>query len=767
LKPNRYIKGLVIYGIRQIIEYYLSKWMSQMAKIVAANDKDVSLPKRHLMKVRILLIAVLSAVTSISTAQDKKNFTMQEAILGYDLYPSGLKQLQWVDDENFSHVVDQDGNSVILINQIEETHNGVVKTVTREDIENALLATGFDSLKRIPRHSWLNSEEFKFIHDTNSIRYHIGNKTASRIGDFKSKQWQHIKTSKATQSVAFAKDNNLFVSYNNEEHQITNDGGNGIVYGEAVHRSEFGITEGLFWAPNGGKLAFYRMDETMVTDYPIYDLTSKPATMRNIKYPVAGDPSHHVTIGIYNVVNKQTIYLQTGEPKEQYLTNIGWGPEEKYVYVAVVNREQNHMWFKKFDAETGALVKTLFEEENDRYVEPEHPPVFLKNQPNTFVWWSERDGFNHLYLYNTEGELLRQLTKGDFVVTDFHGFSVDEKKLYITATKESPLNRDLYCVSVGSGKIKRLSNGEGRHRMAPNPSNNFFIDYFSNTITPLDIRIIGENGSLFETLKEVDNPLAKYNLGELTIGTIKSKDDVDLYYRLFKPVDFDPAKKYPVIVYLYGGPHLQLITNTWMGGANHWYQYLAQQGYIVFSIDNRGSANRGFEFESVVHRNMGTLEMEDQIAGINWLKSHPWVDGNRMGIHGWSYGGFMTTSLMTRHPGIFKAGVAGGPVINWKYYEVMYTERYMDTPGENPKGYEANNLLNHAENLEGKLLMIHGGEDNVVLWQHSLMYMQKTIESGVTGLDYFVYPNHEHNVRGKDRLHLYQKVTDYLFENLK
>jgi len=719
------------------------------------------------MNFKLILVVVLLGTISQGFTQEKKNFTMQEAILGYHLYPRGMNQLQWVDDSHFSHVVEQDGESIIQITQIEEQHNGLVRSVHRTDIESALLKEGFDSLKKLPRHSWINGQEMRFVNSDNSFRYHIGDKSVKRIGSYKSKEWSNAKVHPITQAVAFVKDDNIVVYDNVEEKLITDDGGKGIVYGDAVHRSEFGITEGLFWSDQGNKLAFYRMDETMVTDYPIYDLTTKPATVKNIKYPVAGDPSHHVTIGIYSLKTGKTTYLITGEPKEQYLTNIGWGKEEKFVYVAVVNREQDHMWLKKFDAETGELVKVLFDETNERYVEPEHPPIFVKNNPNTFIWWSERDGYNHLYLYNTEGVMLKQLTKGSFVVTELYGFDPLGKKMYISATKESPLNSDLYCVNLTSGKMKRLSKGEGRHRIAPSPNNLRFIDYFSNTITPLDTRILEEDGDIFETLDEVENPLADYNLGEMTIGSIKAGDGTDLYYRLFKPVNFDPAKKYPVIVYLYGGPHLQLVTNTWLGGANHWYQYLAQQGFVVFSLDNRGSANRGFEFESAVHRQMATLEMEDQLAGVNWLKSKPWVDGSRMGVHGWSYGGFMTTSLMTRKPDVFKVGVAGGPVINWKYYEIMYTERYMDTPEENPEGYDSTNLLNHADKLKGKLLMIHGGADDVVLWQHSLMYSQKMVESKINTFDYFVYPNHKHNVYGPDRLHLYQKVTDYLIDNLK
>lgn len=705
---------------------------------------------------------LLSVGMMSGLAQEKKNFTLQEAILGYHLYPKGLSQLQWVDDYHFAHVV----NNTIQVSEIEKTKNGLVKSIGLNELEVAAAAIGLDSLKRIPRIEFINANEFKFIAGNNAYKYLIGDRKMEKMGEMNS-SWEHTNIHSTTQNVAYVFDQNLYVYHKSKPEQITLDGGNGIVYGQAVHRNEFGINGGTFWSPKGSALAFYRMDESMVTDYPIYDLNQKPAAFANIKYPVAGEKSHHVTVGVYHLATGRLTYLQTGLPEEQYLTNISWSPDEKYIYIAVVNRAQDQMSLRMYDAASGRYIKTLFEERNARYVEPEHPVMFVKNQEGKFIWQSERDGYNHVYLYDTSGRLLKQVTSGNWVVTEVLGFDASGDKLFIMGTKESPLSQDLYCYSLKSGKSLRLSNNEGTHRIKGSPNNVHFIDQFSNTLTPMDIRILTDQGEIFETIHQSANPLEAYNLGEMSIGTIKADDGTDLYYRLFKPSNFDPTKKYPVVVYLYGGPHLQLVTNTWLGGANLWYQYLAQQGFVVFSLDCRGSANRGFAFESAVHRQMATLEMEDHISGVNWLKSQTWVDGSRMGVHGWSYGGFMTTSLMTRKPGVFKVGVAGGPVIDWKYYEVMYTERYMDTPQENPEGYQNNNLLGYVDKLEGKLLMIHGTEDDVVLWQHSLMYVQKAVESGVTNLDYFVYPNHKHNVYGKDRLHLYQKVTEYLIEGLK
>jgi dipeptidyl-peptidase-4 len=658
----------------------------------------------------------------------------------------------------------------VLIQELNSTKNGVSKTFDASDLNQSLLADypESDSIKYLPPFTWLESNVLRYYVQGSYFSYDLTNKRTTKICDFDRKDISHIKTHNKTLNQAYVKEHNLMVQApNGNELVLTTDGMEGIVYGQGVHRFEFGITDGLFWSESGNSLAFYRMDEMRVTQYPLYDLDSKPAKAKNTFYPVAGDPSHKVTIGIYRMGSITPIYLKTGEPLEQYLTNIAWSPDEQFVYVAVVNREQDHMWLKKFDANTGEFVKTLFEETNEKYVEPEHPPVFLKKDPSKFLWWSERDGFDHIYLYDTSGKMLKQLTKGDWVVTDVYGTNSDETKLFISGTKESATERDLYCVDMKTGRMQKLTKDPGTHSITPSPGLKYFCDEFSNTVTPLEVRILDADGIPYEIVHKAENPITEYALGAMELGTIKAKDGTPLHYRLFKPINFDPNKKYPVIVYLYNGPHAQMVRNAWLGGANLWYQLLAQKGYLVFTIDGRGSANRGFAFESAIFRNVGELEMQDQLDGVNWLIGQGFADKDRMGIHGWSYGGFMTTSMMTRHPGVFKVGVAGGPVIDWAYYEIMYTERYMDTPLENPEGYEKTNLLNHAGDLQGKLLMIHGAQDATVLWQHSLMYLQKSIELGITDLDYYVYPHHEHNVRGKDRIHLYKKVTDYMLNELE
>ena len=563
--------------------------------------------------------------------------------------------------------------------------------------------------------------------------------------------------------------------------------GYNIVLGESVHRNEFGINGGLFWSPKASKLAFYRMDQSMVLDYPIVNTKARQAEVRNIKYPMAGMKSHEVTVGVWDAAAKKLVYLNTARDttvheREMYLTNIAWSPDEKYLFIAKVNREQNHMWLEQYDATTGAFMKVLFEESHSRYVEPCEPMIFTP-KGDQFLWFSMRDGYKHLYLYNMDGTLVKQVTKGEYEVEGFIQFDKKGEHIFIYANKDNPAGRDAYRVSLKNGMMWRLTTDDGTHNVAINEAGDCFVDVYSSVSVPARAMWnsvkYGSKGQLSKQsareLYRSENPLKDYAMPTVKLGTIKAADGkTDLYYRLITPPGVDPSlltphsslKKYPTLVYVYGGPHSQLVTDSWLGGGNLYFMFLAQQGYVVFTVDNRGTDNRGFEFESCTHRRLGEIEMADQMEGVKFLKSLPYVDENRIGVEGWSFGGFMTITMKLAHPEVFKVGCAGGPVIDWKWYEIMYGERYMDTPQENPDGYAATSLLDKAKDLEGRLLVIHGAEDNTVVWQHSLEFIERCINN-LKQFDYFAYPHHEHNVLGRDRLHLYQKMFQYYEDFLK
>lgn len=705
-----------------------------------------------------LLFAILSF--NVTFAQNKL-LTIQDAVLKgrSALAPKRLQNLQFVTGtDKFSYI----DNNVIKIG--DNASAKISDLVSAGELNKLFKAAGKDTLKGIGFIEWKNANELFISNGKSEFIYNTSSKSISESTRKNENKSLESYDSFNEETFAFTKDNNLFINVKGKEVQITNDGSYNIVYGKTVHRDEFGIHKGTFWSPKGNYLAFYRMDQTDVTDYPIIDWTTYPAENKNMKYPMAGNKSHYVTVGIYEISTGKTWYIKNGGPRDQYYTNIAWSPNEKNIYVALVNREQNDMWLNEYDVASGDFVKSLFNEKDEKYTEPLHPMFFI-GDGKQFIWMSRRDGYRHAYLYSIDGKLIKQLTKGKWEIKDVSGFDEKFTRFFFHANEQGPINQDFYSVEIASGKLNRLTSGDGFHGAILDKKGNYIIDNFTSCYTPREYYVVNTKSKKAVNIFKADNPLKDYKIGKWNLLTIKNNEGTDLYCRMFKPVDFDSTKKYPVLIYLYNGPHSQLVTNSWMAGGEVWYQYMAQKGFIVFTLDGRGTSYRGKDFEQAIFRQLGTKEMEDQLKGVDYLKSLPYVDANRLGVHGWSYGGFMTTSLMTRNAGIFKVGAAGGPVIDWSYYEIMYGERYMDTPQENKEGYEKNNLLNYVDKLKGKLLMIHGAQDNVVVWQHSILYQKKAVDKGVQ-LDYYVYPGHEHNVLGKDRAHLMEKICNYFIENL-
>ena len=577
------------------------------------------------------------------------------------------------------------------------------------------------------------------------------------------------KVSKAT---AYVEDNQLFVvDSKGKKHQLSTDGSREIVYGQSVHRNEFGIKKGTFWSPDGQRLAFYRMDQSMVTDYPQVDIFPREATYEPDKYPMAGMTSHKVTVGVYDLDTDKTIYLQAGDPTNRYFTNIAWSPDSKTIYMFELNRGQNDCRLVSYDAVTGERKAELYRETSDKYVEPMHPIQFLPWDSEKFIMQSQRDGYNHLYLYNKEGKLLRQLTSGSWVVQQVLGFNSKQKSIIIASNEKNAIQRNNYSVDVKTGKRTLLDNGRGVHRAELSESGQYLFDRYSEPDVPRNIDVVsvssGSAAGKATRLLTAADPWADYLQPIFESGSIKAADGkTDLYYRMVKPHDFDPAKKYPTVVYVYGGPHAHNVEASWHWYSRTWETYMAQKGYVLFILDNRGSENRGRDFEQATFHQLGQIEMKDQMKGVEFLKKQPYVDVDRMGVHGWSFGGFMTISLMTNYPDVFKVGVAGGPVIDWKWYEVMYGERYMGTPQNNPEGYKKTSLINKAGNLKGKLQIITGYNDNTVVPQHCLSFLDACIKAG-TQPDFFAYPGEEHNMRGHASVHLHERITQYFEDYLK
>jgi dipeptidyl-peptidase-4 len=736
-----------------------------------------------MMKIKSLLpLLILSLqmsaqdTTAPRTASQERLFTLEDLNFGGNNYHNMQPQNKWL-----TWWGDQ-----LVRTDVEECY-----LVDKKTGKESLLFT----LEQV--NQWIQSDDDRFVRHLMNATFPyadkplvaLGNRRAFILVDFKKHEvvWQDSISGQTandwnscSKATAYVDEHQLYVvDAEGRKHQLTTDGSREIVYGQAVHRNEFGIMKGTFWSPDGQRLAFYRMDQSMVADYPQVDIFPREATYEPDKYPMAGMTSHQVTVGVYDLTTDKTIYLKTpmgsvlgdsvADPRPVYFTNIAWSPDGNTVYLFELNRRQNDCRLVSYDAKTGQRIAELYRETSDKYVEPLQPIQFLPWDDSKFIMQSQRDGYNHLYLYNKDGKLLSQLTKGPWVVMELIGFNLKQKAVIFKANKEHPLHHRLYTVNM-KGEIKQLETVDGVHQATLSPSGNYLIDKYTTPTRPRVIDLVDVCKAPKATplhLLEAADPWEGYQTPVFECGSIKAADgQTDLYYRMVKPADFNPDKKYPTVVYVYGGPHANNVQASWHWASRSWETYMAQKGYIVFILDNRGSQHRGRDFEQATFHQLGQIEMQDQMKGVDYLKTLPYVDMNRLGVHGWSFGGFMTITLMLNYPDVFKVGVAGGPVIDWKWYEVMYGERYMGTPQDNPEGYAKSSLIDKAKNLKGKLQIITGYNDPTVVPQQCLSFLDACIKAG-TQPDFFAYPGEEHNMRGHASVHLHERITQYFEDYLK
>ena len=716
------------------------------------------------------LLIILLVISHIMTAQDKL-FTLEDLNFGGTNFRKMQPQTMWVTWWG-DQLMYQDAEEGGIIDD-----KGVRKRLfTLEEVNMAL--TGSDEKDTRSIHSAMNAtypypgQPLVLLKNArHQILYNFKTKhKAEAVVWTQSLEGTTVRSwNEKSKALAYKKaDQQLYVRDGEQEIQLTKDGSREIVYGEAVHRNEFGINKGLFWSPDGRRLAFYRMDQSMVTDYPQVDIFPRTAAYEPDKYPMAGMASHKVTVGVYDLNTRKTIFLNTGDPTDRYFTNIAWSPDGKNIYMFELNRKQNDCRLVSYDAVSGERTGELYRETSDKYVEPLNPIVFLPWDSTKFIMQSQKDGYNHLYLFNIRGELLRQLTKGEWVVTSLVGFNEKTKSVIITSNEKHLLQTNVYSANINTGRRTLLDRGEGViQKVELSASGQKAVDIYSAPSVPRRVELLNTQTGKAITLLNAADPWKDYRQPIFEQGCIKAADGVtDLFFRMVKPADFDATKKYPTVVYVYGGPHAHNVGASWHWGSRTWETYMAQKGYIVFILDNRGSENRGRDFEQATFHQLGQIEMQDQMKGVDYLRTLPYVDMSRLGIHGWSFGGFMTISLMTTYPDVFKVGVAGGPVIDWKWYEVMYGERYMGTPDDNPEGYAKTSLISKAKNLKGKLQIITGYNDNTVVPQHCLAFLDACIKAG-TQPDFFAYPGEEHNMRGHASVHLHERITQYFEDYLK
>ena len=738
------------------------------------------------MMMKIKLFLLMSVMSVLAMAQEKKSFTLNDLLPGGNTYhtlvPKNIYTTWWGNQcvetslEDCKLVNVKTGKKTVLFT-LEQLNGWLEKTA------DSVVAIRSCYYVKFP----YADKPLAFV-STPSVQYLIDFKKGQTVwSQTLPEGLSHMDWCAVSRAVAYNRAQNLYVrDAEGREMAVSTDGSNDLVYGQSVHRDEFGINKGTFWSPDGKLLAYYRMDQSMVPDYPQVDITTRIATTYSCKYPMAGEAMHKVTVGVFNPETQQTVWLQAGDPTDRYFTNITWGPDSKKIYMVELNRDQNEAQLMCYDAVSGKKLACLYTERHPKYVEPLHGLLFLPWDSSKFIYQSQRDGYNHLYLFDLNGKgsndwkqinghdgewlenvTVKQLTSGKWVVRDVLGFSEKDKSVLITSNELNPIQANIFKVKISNGDRTLLGSDKGVHYGRLSSNGEYVLDTYSSPDVPRSVnvwRVVNGKGVNLLTAEE---PWKDYNVPEITGGHVKAADGkTDLYYRMVKPVNFDPSKKYPTVVYVYGGPHAHNVEASRNYLVRGWEIYMAQKGYLIFVLDNRGSELRGLDFENVTFRHLGEEEMKDQMEGVKFLRTLPYVDTERLGVHGWSFGGFMTINLMLTYPDVFKVGVAGGPVIDWNYYEVMYGERYMDRPQDNPEGYKNSGLLPKVGNLKGKLQVINGYNDPVCVPQHTLSFLRACIDAGKQ-VDYFTYPGDEHNMFGRDQVHLHERITQYFEDYLK
>jgi dipeptidyl-peptidase 4 len=602
----------------------------------------------------------------------------------------------------------------------------------------------------------------------NFFLYNVKLKTLRQLTDVYEPMF-NPKFSPDGTKIGFVHGNNIYVLdiATGTETQLTTDGAEHIINGKFdwVYEEEFSIADGWRWSPDSKSIAFWRLDETRIPEFHLVDFMTMRDDVMPLRYPKAGDPNSTVRIGVVPLDTKKTVWMDLGADDDMYIPRMQWFPRGKRLAIQRLNRLQNKIEILEADVVTGNS-HILFADSEKTWIDERYDLRILKSEQE-MVWTSERDGYSHLYLYDAKGNVIRQMTKGTWEVAGIAG--IDEKKrlVYYTADATTPIEKQLYAVSLDGGAPTPLTENGYSHTVNLSSGQQSFLDYYSNVSMPTKIALRSFDGNLIRIIEE--NPiktLHSYTFAPKEFFTFTTGDSVKLYGWMIKPLNMNPQKKYPVLFDVYGGPKSQSVTNTWGGGTFLWYQLLAQKGYIIVSVDGRGTGGRGKEFSSIVYRDLGKWEVHDQIEAVKYLATLSYVDTSRIGIWGWSYGGYMTVSAMLRGGTYFKTGVAVAPVTDWRFYDDVYTERFMGLPKDNPDGYKESSVLTYANQLQGNLLIIHGTTDDNVHWQNSVQLIDALEKSGKQFRTMF-YPNKNHSIYGGNtRLHLFEMMTDYILEKL-
>lgn len=650
-----------------------------------------------------------------------------------------------------------------------------------------LLQTVFDSRKAFGKA--VNIDQYAFSADEQKILiatetesiYRHSTRARHYIWDIRSEQLTelsvHGKQSLADFSpdgskIAFVRNNNLFIYdlFDSKEYAITTDGlYNHIINGmtDWVYEEEFSFTKAFFWAPDGKRIAYYRFDESHVKEFNMMMYGTLYPEEYRFKYPKAGEENAFVSIHVYHLESQSTITIDAGSEKDQYIPRIKWTQDPGILSFIRLNRHQNHFELMLADVRSGK-ASLLYEEKNKYYVDINDDLTFLKNHKG-FILSSEQDGYKHLYHYDMKGKLIRQLTRGQWEVQRFYGINEQAGILYYTAFEDHPTRTHLYAVRLNGTRRQKLTQADGTNTPAFSQGFKYFINNHSTANTPPHISIHQANGKLIKVLED-NQPLKQlaqdYGFQQRDFLVIPTSEGEQLNAWILKPQDFDPNKTYPLFMYVYGGPGSQTVVDRWDASNGPWFQMLTQMGYIVVSVDNRGTGARGEEFKKMTYMQLGKYEAIDQIEAARYLGSLDYIDATRIGIFGWSYGGYLSSLCLALGADVFSVAIAVAPVTTWRFYDTIYTERYMRTPQENPEGYDDNSPINHVDKMKGRLLLVHGSADDNVHYQNTMEMIDALVAANVD-FDLMIYPNHNHSiVGGNARLHLYRKMTEFLQRNL-
>ena len=723
---------------------------------------------------KILLLLLIS--TSVF-AQSKKSFTLEDVFKKGTFSTKGMRGLRSM----------KDGNTYLTVETDEKTKvRYVAKNNYLDGKQNSILFKETDLVfngKNLPISTDFNDNETKVLipvdeeaiyRRSSKANYFVYDLLTKKITEVSDKGKQLFATfSPDGNSVAFVRDNNLFVKnlLSGEEKQLTSDGKNNeVINGRSdwVYEEEFSFAQAFYWSPDGKKIAFYKFNEKEVPEFSMTMFDGLYPTEYKYKYPKPGEKNAIVSIHVYDLAASSIKTVDIGTETDQYIPRIRWTQDANTLCVLRMNRHQNKVEYLLANASTGA-TKTLMTETDKYYVDIEKEQLTFLNNGKQFINVSEKDGYNHIYLYDLSGKQIAQITKGAWEVTDIYGIDQKNGLVYYQSSESSPLQRDVYVIGLNGKGKRKISTQAGTNTASFSSNFNYYILANSSAKTPTYVSLHTNKGAVIRVLE--DNAKAKAKFAEYQLSTteffsLTTSEGVNLNGYMIKPADFDPNKKYPVFMYVYGGPGSQNVVDSWSGSRNMWFNYLAQKGYIVACVDNRGTGARGAEFKKMTYQNLGHYETIDQIEAAKWFAKQSYVDGSRIGIWGWSYGGYMSSLCITKGADTFKMAIAVAPVTTWRYYDSIYTERYLRTPQENAKGYDENSPINFADKLKGKFLLIHGTADDNVHFQNSVMFSEALIQANKS-FEQAYYPNRNHGISGGNTtIQLYTKMTDFILNNL-